>query len=76
MVVHIPSNGSQCSRRDLSQESGLDACIGFDRGIPRALAGRRWLDVVLAVQPEPLDNFERVLLVLIYVRMRGFEESG
>ena len=60
-------------------ESGLDACIGPGRGRPRiwGIRGRRrWLDVVLAVQPESLDHFERVLLVLIYVRMRGFEESG
>ena len=60
-------------------ESGLDAGVAPGRGRPRIWgiwSRRRWLDVVLAVQPEPLDHFERVLLVLIYVRVCGFKESG
>ena len=60
-------------------EASLDACIAPGRGRPRirGIRGkRRRLDVVLAVQPEPLDDFEGVLLVLVYVRVRGFEERG
>ena len=58
------------------QESGLDTGIAPGRGRPSVLAGWRWLSIVLAVQPESLDNFERVLLVLIYVRVRGFKERS
>ena len=58
------------------QESSLDAGIGPGRGRSSVLAGWRWLDIVLAVQPEPLDDLKGVLFVLIYVRVRGFEERG
>ena len=59
------------------QEAGLDTGIAPGRGRPRIWGSRRRrTDIVLAVQPEPLDDFERVLLMLIYVRVRGFEERG
>ena len=59
------------------QEAGLDTGIAPARGRPRIwdIRGRRrWLYIVLAVQPEPLDDLKGVLFVLIYVRVRGFEE--
>ena len=46
-------------------EASLHAGIALGRGRPRiwgVWGRRRWFDIVLAVQPEPLDHFERVLL--------------
>ena len=34
----------------------------------------RRLDIVLAVQPEPLDDLDRVLLMLVRVGVRGLKE--
>ena len=77
--AHQIGSQCQCSRRGPIQKSCLDTCIAPGRGRPRIWGiwgRRRWLDVVLAVQPESLDHFERVLLVLIYVGMRGLKERG
>ena len=59
------------------QQTALHAGIPPGRGRPRiwgVWGRRRWFDIVLAVQPEPLDHFECVLFMLVYVRVRGFEE--
>ena len=56
------------------QEAGLNAGVAPDSCISIVLAGWRWLDIVLAVQPEPLDDLDRVLLVLVRVGVRSFKE--
>ena len=58
------------------QEADLSAGVAPDRGRPRIWCRRRWLYIVLAVQPESLDDFKGVLLVLVYVGMRGLKERG
>ena len=56
------------------QEAGLDAGIAPGRGRPSVLARWRWLDIVLAVHSQPLDDLKGVLFVLIRVGIRGLKE--
>ena len=58
------------------EEAGLDAGVTSGSGISRIL--RRWcrLDIVLAVQPEPMDDLDRVLLVSIRVGLRFLKERS
>ena len=55
-------------------ESGLYARIGPCSCISCFLRWWRRLDIVLAVQPEPLDDLDRVLLMLVRVGVRGLKE--
>ena len=57
-------------------EAGLDTGIGLGGGRSKVLSRLRRLDVVLAVHPQPLDDLKCVLLMLVYVGIRGFEERG
>ena len=54
-------------------EAGLYSRIGTGS---RASVLRRWrrLDIVLAVQPEPLDDLNRVLLMFARVGVSGLKE--
>ena len=54
------------------QEAGLYARIGT--GSRSSVLSWRRLDIVLAVQPEPLDDLDRVLLMLVRVGVRGLKE--
>ena len=56
------------------QEAGLDSRIASGCRVPRILSGRHRLSIVLAVNPQPLNNLQGVLLMLIRVGLRGFEE--
>ena len=55
-------------------EAGLNAGVSPGSCISSVLAWWRWLDIVLAVQPESLGNLDRVLLMLIRVGVRSFKE--
>ena len=57
-----------------AQESGLDAWVPPRSRIFRALRWWRRLGIVLAVQPQPLNDLDSVLLVFIRVGIRSFEE--
>ncbi len=54
-------------------EAGLYSRIGPGRR-SSVLSGWRRLDIVLAVQPEPLDDLNRVLLMLVRVGVGGLKE--
>ena len=58
------------------QEAGLDSRIAPYRGVSRILGRRRRLEVVLAIQPESLNDINGVLLVGHQVRVRGLEERS
>ena len=55
------------------QEAGLYARIGTGRR-SSVLSGWRRLDIVLAIQPEPLDDLNRVLLMFARVGVSGLKE--
>ena len=56
------------------QEAGLNARVPTGSCVSRVLGWSCRLDIVLAVQPEPLDDLDRVLLVLVRVGVRGLKE--
>ena len=61
------------------QKAGLDPGVPPCRGLPRLLGILfRWfrLDIVLAVESQPLNDLNGVLLVGLQVRIRGFEERS
>ena len=55
-------------------EAGLSTGVAPDICAPRVLGWWCRLDIVLTVQPEPLDDFDGVLLVLVRVGVRGLKE--
>ena len=79
MVVRIPSNGIQCSRRDLSKNpvwmpaSRLAAADRVSGVSGAGGAGSRWF---LAVHSQSLDDLKGVLFVGIHMRVCRFEERG
>ena len=58
------------------QEAGLNAGVALGSCVSRVLGCWCRLDIVLAVQPQSLDDLDGVLLVLICVSVRGFEERS
>ena len=58
------------------QEAGLNAGVAPGSCVSRVLGWWCRLDIVLAVQPQALDDLDGVLLVLICVGVRRFEERS
>ena len=58
------------------QEAGLDSGVAPGSCVSSVLRWRRRLDIVLAVQPEPLHDLNHVLLVSIRVGLRFLEERS
>ena len=56
------------------QKAGLDSRIAPYRGVSHILGRRRRLDIVLAVQPESLNDLDRVLPMGLQVSVSGFAE--
>ena len=56
------------------QEAGLYARVASGSCISLVWRWWRRLDIVLAVQPEPLDDLDRVLLMFVRVGVRGLKE--
>ena len=58
------------------QKAGLDSRVTPSCPIPHILSWWRRLDIVLAVNPHALHHLKGMLLVLIRVGVRGFEERS
>ena len=58
------------------QEAGLYSRVGPGSARSSVLTRWRQLDVVLAIHPQPLDDLKGVLLMLVYVGVRGFKERS